>query len=345
MKFARLTMLLALLLLVMIPLAAQDDPVATEEPMPDSDMAMIEGTIVFEAAGIMPEGVEWDAERERFLVGSLMTGTIYAVFDDGSFEPFIENEAFGSTVGIHIDEANDRLIVANGDARVFNGPPPEDLVLGVAAFDLESGDELFFVDLNGLSGIPAGFANDVTVDDAGNVYVTDSIAPAIYVVTPEGEASVFLQDDAFLSNFIGLNGIDFVSGEDDEDTGYLLAAYLGSGTIFKIPLDAPEEFAAVEIEQSVVIDGLVVVGGEYMVAVATVSDVEGQQLALIASEDDWTTAEVVETVAIDAAATTVAVRDDVAYYVNAYLNNPAQATYEIVPVEFEAMMMEMDGDE
>lgn len=76
--------------------------------------------IEMQRPGFTPEGVEWDAERERFLVGSLIEGTIFAVDDDGTLTPWIEDDELLSSVGIEVDAERDRLLVANSEVAIFS---------------------------------------------------------------------------------------------------------------------------------------------------------------------------------------------------------------------------------
>lgn len=43
----------------------------------------------------------------------------------------------------------------------------------------------------------------MTVDPAGNAYVTDSLSPLVHKVTPEGQASVFVEDPRLAGEGIG----------------------------------------------------------------------------------------------------------------------------------------------
>ncbi|MBC8085077.1 MAG: gluconolaconase, partial [Hymenobacter sp.] len=99
----------------------------------------------------------------------------------------------------------------------------------------------FNVDLGALFTAPNHFANDVAVDNDGNAYVTDSFAPVIYKVTPQGVASVFLTDQQFAApgGAFGLNGIVF------HPDNYLLVARGDNGALFKVPVTTPSTFARV----------------------------------------------------------------------------------------------------
>lgn len=317
------SLLILLALTLAAAVSAQDEDDAEAPPAPPTT-----DEIVFEQTALQPEGVEYDAARGRFLVGSLNVGTIYTVDEDGTLEAFIEDDAFDSTVGIHIDPATNRLLVAISNRNAFSGGDIDGPVLQIGAFDLETGERLFMTDLTNVADARRQFANDVAVDAEGNAYLTNSFAPVIYRVTPEGDADVFAEDDMLRASPFGLNGIEV------HPDGYLLAAVTGSGAIFKVPLEDPEAVSRVELDAIAPIDGMVLTESLELVAVARVDGV--QVIARITSEDDWTSAAITETVETSGAATTVAaVGDDAFYYVNAYLNNFTRERYELVRVTFE----------
>ena len=328
MRVLKIIPLLVAMMLV-LPLVAQDN--STDMELPEQ--------VVVEVPSLLPEGIEWDKEGGRFLLGSLSQGTIHQVTDDmGTVSAFIQSDAFVSTVGIELDEANYRLLINNSDSAVFS----DQSVVGTAelfAYDLERGEELFAVDLTALDA-PEGtryFANDVAVDDEGNAYVTNSFAPVIYRVDPDGDASIFIEDDRLTGGFVGLNGIDF------HPDGYLLAAVSGTGSIYKIPVDDPEGMTEVELSEPLGIDGMYLHPNGTLVAIALTGsgDEQIQEAVAVQSEDDWASASVVDRVETGGAATTITVRDGVPYYINAYLSNPSAESYEIVRVDFDADLLAM----
>lgn len=308
-----------LLLLVSAPTYAQDN----------MDMP---AQIDIQQQGVMPEGIEWDEERERFLISSVTTGTIFAVTDDGQLTPFIEDDDLVSTFGIHIDKARDRLLVANSNAAILSGVV-DGAISQLGAYDLESGERLFLADLGSLVDTPAVMANDVTVDAAGNAYVTDSFANAIFKVTPEGEASVLLQDSSFaVENNIGLNGVDYHSD------GYLLTAVPFQLALYKVPLTAPDEFAPVELQPPFAGDGIVL-NDDRLNAVAFFANPDSEVFIgaiEVTSDDDWASATITHHTPINCAGTTLAMRGEIPYYVTAYLRIPDQQTYQIAQAELQA---------
>jgi sugar lactone lactonase YvrE len=325
MRFTVKRFLLSVLLIVsslMVVVAQDSAPVE----LPDE--------VIFSSDNAMPEGIEWDAASARFLVGSLMAGTISAIDDAGEVTELIVDEDLVSTVGIHI--ADGILYVTNSSSAVFFNPNAPALV-SVAAYDLASGERIYWSDATDLRE-GRGFANDLTVDADGNVYVTNSFQPVVYQITPEGEASILIESDAFAGNFLGLNGIEY------HPDSYLLVAMSESGSIFKVPLDDPEVLTAVELPEPISIDGMALGRDGVLYAVARLGEPETQQIIALTSEDDWESAEVTASVEASGVATTLALRyaseDETVptvYYINAYLQNPARGSYEIVRAAFEPM--------
>lgn len=319
----RLLVILLLVVLVAVPTLAQDD-------------MMLPEVIEYEQPGILPEGIEWDAEGQRFLVGSLSQGSIFQIDDMGAVSAFIEDDDLVSSIGIHIDKLSNRLLVTNTDANIAFNPDAAMPFAGLAAYDLETGERLFLADMTDLYESPAHFANDVVSDADGNAYVTNSMAPVIYKVTPDGETSIFIENEDFAVEGFGLNGIEF------HPDGYLLAAVGASSSIYKILLDDPESLSLVETETGYGIDGMAFDANLDLVAVARV---EGAQiLVMLSSDDDWATAYEQSHVETDGNATTVAIRGDSAYYTKAYFGNPAQEVYDITQVTLMTLMGMGDDD-
>src|SRR5688572_19320499 len=122
--------LLFILLLAGIPVAAQDDA------LPDE--------ILMERTNFAPEGIEYDAEAGHFLVSSLAEGTVFAVADDGTLTPFVEDENLVSSVGLEVDEEGGLLLVANSNVAASGVEEP---TAGVGIYDLETGVLIQYVDL------------------------------------------------------------------------------------------------------------------------------------------------------------------------------------------------------
>jgi len=299
--------LFLLSLLLAVPVLAQDAP----------------DVIELQRRGLMPEGIEYDAEGERFLVSSLTQGTIFSFGTDGTLEAFIEDDDLASTVGIEVDEARNRLLVVVTEATAAFGGLGGDTLAALAAYDLATGERLFYANLAPLAQSNAPFVNDVAVDDEGNAYVTDSSGSALFRVTPEGEASVFVSSDLLTSDMFGMNGIVY------HPDGYLLVAVDG---LIRIPLDAPEEMVRVSLETALRIDGMILTPENVLVAVSSVGDMPGRSVVAVESENAWESASIIGSVETDGNATTVAQRGDDFYYTKAYFTNPFRGVYDIVRV-------------
>ena len=282
-----------------------------------------------------PEGIEWDETNKRFLVGSLTQGSVFAVADDGTVTPFAtsDNLSMGS-VGIHIDKQTNRLLVTHSNPTALGNPD----VTGVAQlgiYDLATGEELNFVDLTAL-GAPGGrfFANDVTSDNAGNAYVTNSLSTVIYKVDSDGNAEIFV-------NNLNANGIDY------HPDGYLLAAGRDGPTLFKIPLDEPSALVPVNLSEPALMDGIILNDNGELIAVAKTNfQADGSfddEVITLRSDDNWASAALVSRgVAIpESSPTTVTIRDGNAYVVHAHFMELGMG---VVVESFEIMRVGLNSD-
>lgn len=308
----RILFVFASIFLMAFAAAAQD---ATPEMTPEAALdPWPELTLVLEP-GLMPEGIEYDPTRDLMLIGSLSQGTIHHVDRDGVHTPFITSENLVASVGLEVDEERGRVLAAVlGEGR-------QGAALGI--YDLETGEELAFVDLASLTPDAAGhFTNDVAVDDDGNAYLSDSAAGVFYRVTPEGEASIFLADESFVGQFV-INGLAY------HPNGYLIA--VRGGELIKIPVDDPAAWTEVESQDSFAGgDGLVFLNPTTLVVVRSNGVLRAESM------DDWQSASVTGTFEpMPETATTGAVRGDEVFIVYANFSNPQADAYPIQKVIFE----------
>jgi sugar lactone lactonase YvrE len=264
-------------------------------------------------AGFVPEGVEYDTKNKRFLVGSLAEGTVFTVANDGKLTPFIKDPDLKSSVGIEVDEARNRLLVANSDRSVFGGQSAGQAKLGV--YDLSSGKRLAMVDLAavGPSDAKSHFANDLTVAKDGSVYVTDTMARVIYKVTPKYVAGVFVPNTfAAIDNF-SFNGIVAHPG------GYLLVAESVAGDVYKVPLEKPAGLTKVKLSEQVAgVDGLLWHPDSALIAVR---NDKSQLVVALKSADDWASAQVDSKGMSSSQQTTGALVDNAVYVVHPFFSD------------------------
>lgn len=315
-----------------------DEPVPTTVPTnepesttastdgPESTTAVpvtaIPGEILITAPGLYPEGLTYDPLGDRFIVGSLLRGQLLAIGADGSIAEVTASPGSNLT-GIEVDIARNRLLVA------VTGLPSGTAELSV--HDLTTGDQLELVDFASIQADDRRFANGITVDDDGNVYVTDTGAGVIYVVDPSYTPSVFAENDAFEPDRTGptasgLNGIVHVGDA-------LIVGHAASGRLLRVPLSDPSQAMAIPTGvDGMRIDGLHISDdGSTLAVVSNFGSVH-----LFESTDGWSTATEVNRFEVgDSFPTSVTDRDGTFFVLLSHLNeisDPPVDAFEIVPV-------------
>lgn len=169
------------------------------------------------AENLFPEGVAWDPTRQALLVGSLsQPARITAVDRTGTTRTVVSDPDLPLFAGLKVDTARGRILAAVGNP---NTPGPSFL----AVYDLRTGAREQLVDLSG----EGHAANDVALDPAGNAYVTDTGAGAVYRVNPAGRVST-LSKDPRLGSGLGANGIVW------HPRGYLVVANYTTGRLYRL---------------------------------------------------------------------------------------------------------------
>jgi sugar lactone lactonase YvrE len=293
-------------------------PVVAQEATPEATSYPPE--IVVELENLYPEGLAYDPLHQRFFVSSTESSIIHAVDWDGTLSPFIEDERIPASFGLEVDTIHERLLLTATNRATES-------FLGI--YDLETGENLHFVDLKALDAESRAFTfvNDVTVDAEGNAYVTDSIRGYIYRVDLEGNASIFLDSPNFKRQF-ALNGIAYHAEGD------FLIAVQGTDLI-KIPLSDPQNFAVIETGESLGgQDGLAFLD-ENTLAIASFS---GGRVYRLESDDEFTTASLTGIAVIGSVTpTTLAAVDNSVYVLHSYLQaGSGRSEFPIELVVFEA---------
>ena len=280
--------------------------------------SVLPDVVIAERSSFHPEGIEFDPETGQFLTGSFTEGTVFTIDDTGAVAEFITDSDFVSTIGIHIDHDNNRLLVANADPGIVADPEATGIAM-LGIYDLSTGERMHMVDLGALLPDSVHFANDVVNDADGNAYVTDSFTPVIYRVTPDGTASIFAEDKRFANESWGLNGIEY------HPDGYLLVAVTGAGALYKLPIGDPESITAVALPEPIGADGMVFDPDGRLIVVATTFETDGMEkseVLALSSEDAWESASIVGRAPTDAARspTTATIRDGAVYVVYAHFD-------------------------
>jgi len=260
---------------------------------PESDAkvaktAMLPGTISFTKPALYPEGVDYDAAQNRFLVTSLHEGTVGTVSLDGKYMPLFQDPHMVSAIGLRIDAKRDRVLVCNSDPGVslHTNKETQGKLAGLAAFKLSTGELIKYVDLGALSGGGGHFCNDIALDKDGNIYATDSFSPIVYKIDDNYNASILIQDKRFAGDGFNLNGIVVKDN-------YLIVAKDNEGVLFKFPLNDPAKFVEINVDQKMPgADGLVMKSDGSLLVIANGNT---NKVFKLVSSDDWNSAKITAT--------------------------------------------------
>jgi len=183
-KRSRIKNLLILIVISVIATSCNDD----------SNITIFPDSITIEGIAQNAEGIEYNKNDKTFFLSSLNAAPTIKVNLDGTFEPFTSGESFPlSTTGLQIDYDRYRLLVAgfNG-TELFDGDPTTKGTSYLRIYDLETGVIEQDINLSFLApNASTYFANDLAVDNDGNVYVSDWYAKVIYKVDLDGNPSIF----------------------------------------------------------------------------------------------------------------------------------------------------------
>lgn len=247
-------------------------------------------SVNFAKAGLYPEGLEYDEKADNFLVTSLSQGNVGKVTPDGKYSEFVKDDELVSAIGIRIDRKNNRILVCNSDpgASVKTNKDTQGKKAGLGIYDLATGKKTSYIDLGALNPDAGNFANDIALDDKGNIYVTNSFSPIIFQIGSDLKAKIFLQNDRFKGEGFGLNGIVY------DEKGFLIVSKYNEGVLFKVPVNDPEKFTEVKLAEKIVgADGLLWGNNGNLIVNANASTNKSYE---IKSKDNWESAEIVNSI-------------------------------------------------
>ncbi|MDQ7948402.1 MAG: gluconolaconase [Pedobacter sp.] len=239
--------------------------------------------INFTAPLLYPEGIAYHPKNQLIYVSSVKYGMIGTIDQQGNYKEFYTDKNLISSFGMKVDEKANVLWVCladpNANYSIYSSPATLKKMARVISVDLTTGKKKMDIDL---SKLYAGkhFINDLTIDDMGNLYLTDSFSPVIYKVDAKGKSSVFAENKLFKSEDIGLNGIAYQSG-------MLITVNNGTGAILRVDINNPKMVDMVKIDQLFPgADGLLFEKGELVL----VQNKGVNKVYRIKSNDNWRSA-------------------------------------------------------
>ena len=271
--------------------------------------------ISFKDSAYYPEGIAYNNITKDFYVGSVKTGTISKIAANGSKQDIYIDPALKSSFGMKLDLKANLLWVCTGDPNysIYKTPATDKKLAHLVAIDPATGKKTKDVDLSRLfSG--KHFINDLTMDNMGNMFVTDSYSPVIYKLDKDSKASIFVENDLFKSIDVGLNGIVF------NNKGFLLTVNNSSGSVLKVDLST-KAVTMVKIDQFFSgADGLIMMNDQDLVLVQNKGT---DKIFKLTSTDNWSSAKVVAATSTDDRfqnPSTAVLKGKDIYVVNAKLN-------------------------
>lgn len=127
--------------------------------------------------GLVPEGIAYSEKTNSFYLTSLSKAKIIKVDrTTGQQEDFIGEREFEYQpgVGVFVDDERNRLYALGGYYRL------KDSIAALYAFDLTTHELVKRVDAPGMG---EHFLNDLIMDNAGNLYVTDTKDSSVFRLT------------------------------------------------------------------------------------------------------------------------------------------------------------------
>lgn len=166
---------------------------------------------------LFPEGIACDERDKTLYVSSVLKAKVVRIQPGGAIDDFVKSrqDSLYGTLGMKVDTRRNLLWVASAGSPA---DPATDGKSGLFAFDLATGKTIHKLLVTGAG---PRLLNDLAIDNAGRVYLTD---------TETGAVMRTADDFSSLSEFIpagtfpGANGITFSA-----DGKYLYVAAAGRG--------------------------------------------------------------------------------------------------------------------
>jgi sugar lactone lactonase YvrE len=173
-----------------------------------------------------PNGIT-HANNGTSYVGSITSGRILRIAPTGKIDTlFTGNADVFAATSLRLDESRGILWGSSPDFLGTRSPSGKLIRRSprVFAIDTRSGEVLRVIPMP-----EGGFSNDLALDSAGGVYITDSTLARIHYLAPETtQLQTWAADERFRAERIGLGGIARRSD------GILIVGHYSNGELFKV---------------------------------------------------------------------------------------------------------------
>jgi sugar lactone lactonase YvrE len=278
--------------------------------------------ITFKSDTLYPEGIAYHAKRNVFFVSSLRHGKIGIVDRKGKYKVFVNSPELISAIGIRLNEKTNTLYVCTSDPGVSTktSPTTQRKFAKLIAYDATTGKQKYIADLGALNPTGLNFANDVTFDNEGNTYVTNSFSPIIYKINEAGIPSIFASYDEWKGDGFKLNGIVF------HPDGFLIVAVSNPGTLYKVSLKNPKSIKKINAMLLLGIDGLIYnAANKELIAISN----SAQEIYRLKTDNNWDSVSLAGSVkSLNSFPTTGTIVNDSYFILNAKLNELFNPTAE-----------------
>ena len=160
--------------------------------------------------GLVPESVAYDEASGLFFLSSVYKRKILRVTKDGDAKVFAsESDGLWSVMGMKVDHVRRLLwVCSTAHAQMSNFVEADKGKTALLKFDLRTGKLVGRYQPSDTSK-PHWFG-DLVISAAGDVYTTDSVTPAVYVVrNGSDKLETFFEGDPFVSP----QGLDFTKDQ------------------------------------------------------------------------------------------------------------------------------------
>ncbi|GMT49909.1 MAG: hypothetical protein IEMM0008_1448 [bacterium] len=258
---------------------------------------ILPSSILITSPGLYPEGLAYDSSSHIFYISSIKKGKITKVTLDGKHQVFADDHRLISSIGIKVDKERNRLIVCVADPGVGekSSKKTRGTLAGLMIYNLKNGKKVKYINLGKMASGPH-VANDLALDNNGNIYITDSFSPIIYKVSQKGKTSILINDDQLAApkGAFGLNGILY------HPNGYLIVSNYATKKLFKIPLTHLDDLKEIKINQDafaediLAADGLILMDPQTLILASNNLAGGSNGVYKLTSSDDWSSAAVID---------------------------------------------------